>query len=53
MLNIGPRGDGSIPEESVERLSAVGRWMDKHGSTIYETERSQVGSSVMADFTLK
>ena len=27
LLNIGPKGDGSIPKESVERLSAVGKWM--------------------------
>ena len=47
LLNIGPKGDGSIPVES------VGRWMDKHGPTIYETERSQVDNSVMAGFTRK
>jgi alpha-L-fucosidase len=53
LLNIGPKGDGSIPMESVERLSAVGEWMGDHGATIYETERSQVRSSVMAGFTRK
>ncbi|HXJ93238.1 MAG TPA: alpha-L-fucosidase [Terriglobia bacterium] len=53
LLNIGPKGDGSIPMESVERLSAVGEWMDDHGPTIYEAERSQVRSSVMAGFTRK
>jgi len=53
LLNIGPKGDGSIPDESVERLTAVGRWMDKHGATIYETERSQVNDSVFAGFTRK
>src|SRR5437016_4135876 len=53
LLNIGPKGDGSIPAESVQRLTDVGKWMDKHGPTIYETERSRVGSSVMAGFTRK
>jgi alpha-L-fucosidase len=53
LLNIGPKGDGSIPMESVERLSAVGEWMGDHGATIYESERSQVRSSVMAGFTRK
>lgn len=53
LLNIGPKGDGSIPMESVERLSAVGEWMDDHGAAIYEAERSQVRSSVMAGFTRK
>ena len=29
LINIGPEADGSIPEESVQILSTVGRWMDK------------------------
>jgi alpha-L-fucosidase len=53
LLNIGPKGDGSIPPESVQRLTEVGKWMDKHGPTIYETERSQVNDSVLAGFTRK
>ncbi len=53
LLNIGPKGDGSIPEESVRTLTSVGRWMDKHGATIYETERSKVTRSVFAGFTRK
>jgi alpha-L-fucosidase len=53
LLNIGPKGDGSIPPESVQRLTEVGKWMDKHGPTIYETERSQVTDSVLAGFTRK
>ena len=35
LLNIGPRGDGSIPEESVRILDAVGSWLDRNGSAIY------------------
>ena len=35
LLNIGPKADGSIPEESVNILSEVGKWMDKHGELIY------------------
>jgi len=53
LLNIGPKGDGSIPPESVQRLTELGKWMDKHSPTIYETERSQVNDSVMAGFTRK
>src|SRR5579863_8625957 len=53
LLNIGPRPDGSIPEESVRILTAVGEWMDKNGSTIYETERCKVKESAFADFTRK
>jgi alpha-L-fucosidase len=53
LLNIGPKGDGSIPDQSVRILTAVGKWMEKHGATIYETERCRVTESVMANFTRK
>jgi alpha-L-fucosidase len=53
LLNIGPRGDGSIPEESVRILSAVGRWMDKNGQAIYGTDPCSVGRSNYASFTRK
>jgi alpha-L-fucosidase len=35
LLNIGPRPDGSVPPEAVERLTAVGRWTSKYGEAIY------------------
>lgn len=38
LLNIGPRGDGSIPEESVSILETVGEWLQRNGDAIYETE---------------
>jgi len=38
LLNIGPKPDGSIPEESTRILTAVGQWLDKNGRSIYETE---------------
>ena len=38
LLNIGPRGDGSIPEDSTRVLSAVGDWMSKNGATIYDSD---------------
>lgn len=31
LLNIGPRGDGSIPEESVRIIRQVGRWLKEEG----------------------
>jgi alpha-L-fucosidase len=53
LLNIGPRGDGSVPEESVRILSAVGRWMERNGHTIYGAERCRVTRSNYAGFTRK
>ena len=31
LLNVGPRGDGSVPEKSAEILRAVGRWLREGG----------------------
>ena len=51
LLNIGPKADGSIPEESVAILSTVGRWMDKNGVSIYEAEVCQPRRSRNGSFT--
>jgi alpha-L-fucosidase len=53
LLNIGPKADGSIPEESVRILTAVGSWMQRNGSTIYQSEKCQPGSSEFARFSRK
>lgn len=37
LLNIGPRPDGELPAEAVERLKAIGQWMQQYGTTIYGT----------------
>jgi hypothetical protein len=37
LLNIGPRPDGTLPDESLVRLKAIGEWMDIYGETIYGT----------------
>jgi len=51
LLNIGPKADGSIPDESVSILTAVGNWMGRNGQTIYRSERCQPGRSNFAGFT--
>lgn len=38
LLNIGPRPDGCLPEEAVERLEAMGDWLLRYGETVYGTE---------------
>ena len=35
LLNIGPRGDGSIPEGDAALLRALGSWLEVHGEAIY------------------
>ena len=37
LLNIGPRPDGKLPDEAVERLKQIGEFMKINGSTIYGT----------------
>jgi alpha-L-fucosidase len=51
LLNIGPRADGSIPDESVKILTEVGRWMEHNGASIYDTDICQPRRSNYASFT--
>lgn len=37
LLNVGPKPDGSIPEEAKERLMAMGNWLKINGDAIYGT----------------
>jgi len=53
LLNIGPRGDGSIPEESARIFETVGAWMARNGSTIYSSEPCDPRRSNYAMFTRK
>jgi len=42
LLNIGPAPDGAMPPEAVERLEAVGRWIEPNKEAIYGAlERTQ------------
>jgi alpha-L-fucosidase len=40
LLNIGPKPDGTIQKEFVDRLLAIGKWMDKYSEAIYGTTAS-------------
>jgi alpha-L-fucosidase len=51
LLNIGPKGDGSIPDESVTILQDVGRWMDRYGDLIHKAEYCKVQQSLFSNFT--
>jgi alpha-L-fucosidase len=53
LLNIGPRGDGSIPEESVRILTSVGQWLERNGEAIYQSEPCNPGRSDYAVFSRK
>ena len=38
LLNVGPKPDGTFPEEAVTRLKKVGAWLKVNGEAIYGTE---------------
>jgi alpha-L-fucosidase len=39
LLDIGPKADGTIPDQQVAILKELGRWTSKHGEAIYGTRR--------------
>ena len=53
LLNIGPKPDGSIPQESIDILTSVGDWMAKHGETIRESDNCQPRRGNYVSFTRK
>jgi alpha-L-fucosidase len=40
ILNIGPKGDGTVPAESVYGLKEIGAWLKRNGAAIYGSERA-------------
>ena len=40
LLNVGPTAEGLIPGPSIDRLKAIGTWMDKNSESIYSTKAS-------------
>ena len=38
LLNVGPKPDGTFPEQSVEALKEIGNWMKVNGEAIYATK---------------
>ncbi len=53
LLNIGPQPSGELPAAAVERLAAIGEWMDRYGETVYGTTATPVGSAGWGTSTMK
>lgn len=53
LLNIGPKGDGSIPEPSVKSMAAIGAWMDVNSESIYGTKASPFEKPKWGRYTTK
>lgn len=45
LLNVGPTGEGRFPDESVDRLRAIGTWTRVNGEAIHGTTASPFSSA--------
>lgn len=56
LLDIGPRGNGSIPEIEAQHLREAGKWIKNHGEAIFNTTSwfvtSQEGKDVRFTTTM-
>ena len=41
LLNVGPQPNGEIPQAQVDRLKAIGKWLDIYGPTIKGTTKAE------------
>lgn len=39
LLNVGPKADGSVPEDVKKPLNEVGQWLRNNGEALYNTDR--------------
>jgi alpha-L-fucosidase len=53
LLNVGPTAEGVIPQPSVDRLRAVGEWLDRYGESIYGTRPGPIQGVSWCRTTMK
>jgi alpha-L-fucosidase len=54
LLNIGPKGDGTVVPYEVEVLAGIGKWLEKNGAAIYGTSANPLpGSFPWGEITTK
>ena len=53
LLNVGPTAEGEIPQASIDRLQAMGEWMEINGNAIYGTQASPYAKPEWGRFTKK
>lgn len=44
LLNVGPKSDGTIPEEVIEPLTKVGIWLQENGKAVYG-QKDKIGNT--------
>jgi alpha-L-fucosidase len=53
LLNLGPKGDGSIDADSERIFRGIGKWMAVNGESIWGTTRTPLDRQPWGDSTLK
>jgi alpha-L-fucosidase len=53
LLNVGPTAEGVIPHPSVERLEAMGRWLEVNGESVHGTKAGPLQRLAWGRTTMK
>lgn len=53
LLNIGPRGDGTLDPPDVAILTGIGQWMAVNGDSLHGTQRTPLDRQSWGDSTVK
>lgn len=53
LLNVGPQPDGRMPATALDRMKAIGEWLEANGETIYGTEAGPFPAQSWGTSTLK
>ncbi len=53
LLNVGPRGDGTLPAESEQILRAAGEWLKRNGEFLANSTRSPFSWNLCAQLSTK
>jgi alpha-L-fucosidase len=53
LLNVGPKSDGTFPQQSVDILKGMGAWMKVNGEAIYGTKQSPLAPVTWGRITAK
>ncbi|HYC84374.1 MAG TPA: alpha-L-fucosidase, partial [Chryseosolibacter sp.] len=53
LMNVGPKGDGSLDRRDTMILSEIGKWMSRYGESIYGTSATPLAPQSWGTSTLK
>lgn len=49
LLNIGPKPNGELPQQSIERLEKIGKWLKDNGEAIFGTKPWKSTSNILSE----